>query len=97
MKIKKIVTSHFKNAPDMELYLDKINVLTGENGKGKSSMLHALRYALNGKLPEDPIRHGTDSVSVKAVLDDGQNTKATDQNSRRTDGKIANLMYVERA
>lgn len=74
MKIKKIVTSHFKNAPDMELYLDKINVLTGENGKGKSSMLHALRYALNGKLPEDPIRHGTDSVSVKAVLDDGQNT-----------------------
>lgn len=75
MKIKKIGTRNFKNAPDMELPLDTITVLLGENGKGKSSLLHSLSYVLNGTSPDDPIRHGEEYMSVMAVLDDGQNTK----------------------
>lgn len=38
-----------------------------------------------------------DKIPAGGVGRKGYLAKATDQNSRRTDGKIANLMYVERA
>ncbi len=74
MEIKKLVTENFKACPDGTYQFGKVNVLIGPNGKGKTSLQNALRYVLTGKLPEDPIRHGEDHVTVSAVLDDGQNT-----------------------
>lgn len=74
MKIKNLKVKNFKSCPDGVYALSNINVLLGKNGKGKSSLQMALRYLLNGDLPEDPIRHGEDHLSVSAVIDDGQDT-----------------------
>lgn len=75
MKIKNLKVTNFKSCPDGVYGLSNINVLLGKNGKGKSSMQQALRYLLNGTLPEDPIRHGEDHLSVSALIDDGQDTE----------------------
>ena len=74
MKIKNLKVKNFKSCPDGVYALSGINVLLGENGKGKTSLQMALRYLLNGTLPEDPIRHGEDHLAVSAVIDDGQDT-----------------------
>lgn len=74
MKIKNLKVKNFKSCPDGVYALSGINVLLGKNGKGKSSLQMALRYLLNGNLPENPIRYGEDHLSVSAVIDDGQNT-----------------------
>ena len=74
MKIKNLNVKNFKSCPDGVYSLSNINVLLGKNGKGKSSMQMALRYLLNGTLPNDPIRHGEDHLMVSAIIDDGQNT-----------------------
>lgn len=75
MKIKRIELENFKSAPNGEIALDRLNVLIGENGRGKTSIQNAFRYLLNGTLPVDPIRHGCDHLRVGAVLDDGNDTK----------------------
>ena len=75
MKIKNLKVENFKSCPDGVYELSKINVLIGKNGKGKSSLQQALRYLLNGSLPDDPIRHGKDHLAVFAVVDDGQDTE----------------------
>ena len=74
MKIKNLEVKNFKSCPDGTYELSKINVLLGKNGRGKTSMQMALRYLLNGVLPNDPIRHGQDHLSVFAIIDDGENT-----------------------
>lgn len=74
MKIKNLKVKNFKSCPDGVYALSNINVLLGKNGKGKTSLQMALRYLLNGTLPDDPIRHGEDYLSVSAVIDDGQDT-----------------------
>lgn len=74
MKIKNLEVKNFKSCPDGTYALSQINVLLGKNGRGKSSMQMALRYLLNGVLPNNPIRHGQDHLSVSAIIDDGENT-----------------------
>lgn len=74
MRIKELTTENFKSCPDGNYRLGKVNLLIGGNGRGKTSLQNALRYLLNGKLPDDPIRHGEDHVRVSAVIDDGQDT-----------------------
>lgn len=54
MKIKNLEVKNFKSCPDGTYELSKINVLLGKNGRGKTSMQMALRYLLNGVLPNDP-------------------------------------------
>lgn len=75
MKISSLNLENFKSSPDGTIRLGKVNVLIGANGKGKTSTQNALRYVLNGKLPDDPIRHGEDHLRVSAVLDDATNTE----------------------
>ena len=74
MKIRKVTTENFKACPDREYEFGKVNVLIGPNGKGKTSLQNAIRYVLTGKLPDEPVRHGEDHVTVSAILDDGQGT-----------------------
>lgn len=75
MKISNFKTENFKSCPDGEHVIGKVNVLLGANGKGKTSMLGALRYLLNGKLPPEAVRYGEDHLLVSACIDDGQDTK----------------------
>ena len=74
MKIKNMTIVNFKNAPNATYDLKQLNALVGPNGRGKTSVMNALRYLLSGNLPDDPIRHGEDHLHVSAVLDDGQDT-----------------------
>lgn len=75
MKIKSLETENFRSCPNRVYEFGKVSFLVGDNGKGKTSLENAVRYALNGKLPEDPIRHGEDHLKVTMVIDDGQDTK----------------------
>lgn len=69
MKINEIKTKNFKGAPDKEYEFKKINFLIGENGKGKTSLMEALRYLLTGNLPADPVRHGEEYLEVTGAVD----------------------------
>lgn len=75
MKIKTLELENFKSAPNGVINLDSVNVLVGENGKGKTSIQNALRFILNGSLPDEPIHHGCDHLHVTAIMDDGCDTK----------------------
>ena len=69
MEINEIKTKNFKGAPDKEYEFKKINFLIGENGKGKTSLVEALRYLLTGNLPADPVRHGEEYLEVTGAVD----------------------------
>lgn len=74
MKIKILSVKNFKSCPDGDYPLEQINFLTAKNGRGKTSLQMALRFLLNGSLPDDPIRDGEYFMCVSAVLDDGTGT-----------------------
>lgn len=53
MHIKRIVISNFRNLHDIDIDdLPPSIVVVGENGSGKSNLLHALRLVLDPSLPE---------------------------------------------
>ena len=74
MKIKKLTVRNFKNIAEAEFELSKFNLFYGENGSGKSGILSALRYLLNGDLPKDAIKDGENELCVSALLDDENGT-----------------------
>lgn len=51
MKLKKIRIQNFRAHRDTELPLSQFGCLIGENNAGKSSVLHALHFALKGSPP----------------------------------------------
>lgn len=75
MKFKTLKVKNFKNIAEKEFELSKFNLLYGENGSGKSSILAAFRFLLNGDLPKDAIREGENELSVCAYVDDENNTQ----------------------
>lgn len=53
MHIKRIAISNFRNLHDIDIDdLPPSIVVVGENGSGKSNLLHALRLVLDPSLPE---------------------------------------------
>jgi recombinational DNA repair ATPase RecF len=59
MKILELRAENIKNLKAVEIKADSTaNVLTGENGAGKSSILDSIFMALTGKKLERPIRNG---------------------------------------
>jgi len=53
MQISYLKIQNFRNIAEMEIYPSPyINIITGDNGSGKSSILYALMYAITDKLPE---------------------------------------------
>ena len=75
MKIKQIETKNFRSLSDGVYSLNRINVLIGKNGTGKTSFQKAIRYILTGKADGSYVRTGEEYMYVSAVLDDGQDTK----------------------
>ncbi|MBP5404604.1 MAG: DNA repair protein RecN [Clostridia bacterium] len=48
---------------------EKLNVLSGETGAGKSVIIDSLGFALGARADKSLIRHGQDTASVEAVFD----------------------------
>lgn len=74
MKFKTLTVKNFKNIAEKEFELSKFNLLYGKNGSGKSGILAAFRFLLNGDLSKDAIKDGENELYVCASIDDGNNT-----------------------
>ena len=84
MNIRHLTVRDFGGIELVEADLDPgLNLLNGENGSGKSSLIHALRACTHGAkgMPEDPIREGAVKAQVIATLSDGYTVEVS-----QTDG-----------
>ncbi len=67
-----LVNLHVKNLAiidEIEVdFSDKLNVLTGETGAGKSIIIDSINLALGGKIARDMIRRGEDYALVELVF-----------------------------
>ena len=83
MKIAKIIINNFRGITTETLLPDKINVLLGHCGTGKSSTMDAIKWGLTGKITKEDIRYDSPEASIKIIFDDGtsimrtQSAKAT--------------------
>ena len=72
MKIQSVLINNYKGLNISLDLCDGINVITGENGSGKSNILHAIRLALGLEDFEkkNVVTRGKSVASVKIVLAD---------------------------
>lgn len=57
---------------------DKLNILTGETGAGKSILLGSINLALGNRASKDLIRDGSDEVSVELLFNVGKDSAIYD-------------------
>ena len=69
MKISNIKIMNFKGIESLEVKPARINILSGPNGMGKTSMLEGIRCAITGKTPDDYMAMGTSKSSVAVELE----------------------------
>jgi recombinational DNA repair ATPase RecF len=75
LKIHSATIQDFKNVAQAAFKAEGNHViLSGTNGSGKSAILEALLTALCGKIimPDDPIRHGSESSLITVNLSEGK-------------------------
>jgi DNA repair exonuclease SbcCD ATPase subunit len=81
-ELKKIQLKNFECHEDSELELSKVNILIGENGNGKSSIINALTLGVSGVLPTKPfsdyLKDGADngSVDIEVITNEGKTRTA---------------------
>lgn len=67
-----LLNLHVKNfaiIDEVEVYFkDKLNILTGETGAGKSIIIGSINVALGGKVTKDIIRKGADYALVELIF-----------------------------
>ncbi len=74
MKVKALQLTNFRNHQDTTIeFCDGVNLITGQNAQGKTSILEALSYVCLTKsfLQQSErtiVKHGTDSFSVDAAI-----------------------------
>jgi energy-coupling factor transporter ATP-binding protein EcfA2 len=73
-RIIKLTAENIKRLKAVEIVpkKDKMVVVGGMNGQGKSSVLDAIMYAITGKssMPSIPVREGEKEAKIEIVLDD---------------------------
>ena len=76
MRFEKLVIEGFKRFKEPFEYTFNeerpFNYLSGENGKGKTSIIEALRWVLTGKLPDEPINKDSSYCFVALYFDEEQ-------------------------
>lgn len=77
MKIAKIIINNFRGITTETLLPDKINVLLGHCGTGKSSTMDAIKWGLTGKITKEDIRYDSPEASIKIIFDDGTSIMRT--------------------
>ncbi|QBP06982.1 DNA repair protein [Virgibacillus phage Mimir87] len=74
IKFKSLNLSNFKSHQDLEVKFGDLTKITGDNAKGKSSILEAITWllygtdALGGKLDPTPVTYDADETTVSLLL-----------------------------
>jgi len=98
MKIKSIELKNFLVHEDSVVdFVDGINIITGQNGSGKSSIVEAICYSLFGEAiyqgsGEHLIRHGKRDFLIKMVMSNNQRDVIIE---RRYKGFSTNLYGID--
>ena len=67
--IKKIIINNVAIIDFLEFELsDKLNIVTGETGSGKSIIIKSIQYLKGAKFNKDDLRKGADSASIEALV-----------------------------
>ena len=66
-----ITVENFRGIENENVVLDRINVFVGKNGRGKTSMLSAIAFAITGKAKETDIREGARKAHVQITFPNG--------------------------
>ena len=69
MQIQNLSIQNWKGVADFRYSPQKINVLLGPNGSGKTSILEAIKCAVNGKTPLMHVASGATGAEVSAELE----------------------------
>lgn len=101
MKIAKIIINNFRGITTETLLPDKINVLLGHCGTGKSSTMDAIKWGLTGKITKEDIRYDSPEASIKIIFDDEtsimrtQSAKATNYVNEKVAMEKATNEFLE--
>lgn len=71
MKVQQIRIRNVMGLEELEFEPGKLTVVSGKNGRGKTSTLEALKAALGGGHDGTLLRNGAESGEVVLILDDG--------------------------
>lgn len=94
MLISKIEIRNILGLNNLEFKAGKINIVSGKNGEGKTSVLESIKAALNGKAANATlVKQGAEKGEVVLLLDDGTEIKRTINGDsklevKNPDGKI---------
>ena len=70
-KITRLKIRDFRGISEMDVTAGAVNLFSGMNAQGKTSVLDAIAAALKGKVPPEAVRHDADRAEILVELDDG--------------------------
>ena len=93
MKIKSISVENFRGIQRFEHeFKNKVTVITGKCGKGKSSFLDAVRFSLTNILPENPVKDGYMTAKVKEVCENEDGDSIVIEKEIERPSKVSTLI-----
>ena len=93
MKIKSISVENFRGIQRFEHeFKNKVTVITGKCGKGKSSFLDAVRFPLTNILPENPVKDGYMTAKVKEVCENEDGDSIVIEKEIERPSKVSTLI-----
>ena len=93
MRIKSISIENFRGIQRFEHdFKNKVTVITGKCGKGKSSFLDAVRFPLTNILPENPVKDGYMTAKVKEVCENEDGDSIVIEKEVERPSKVSTLI-----
>ena len=93
MKIKSISVENFRGIQRFEHeFKNKVTVITGRCGKGKSSFLDAVRFPLTNILPENAVKDGYMTAKVKEVCENEDGDSIVIEKEVERPSKVSTLI-----
>ena len=93
MKIKSISVENFRGIQRFEHeFKNKVTVITGKCGKGKSSFLDAVRFPLTNILPENAVKDGYMTAKVKEVCENEDGDSIVIEKEIERQSKVSTLI-----
>lgn len=96
MKLNDLKIKNFRTIKELEFSPAQLNVITGKNGSGKSSILEALSFLLTGKAGPNPVREGAECAEVECeVMGTLLQRKCSARGSVKLNGKTTTQKSVQ--